>query len=287
MKRVLVLLLLALVAGAAAYMFWPRQPATTSAPQAAANHAPRGLSADEEAAFLPQICAGASAGSGGYQHNCASLPGYPSADVGGAGLGLGLTLTSVTYGQLTAAGADEAYVSYQGSFEPHADNFGGGILFHRQGSAWQLAGWYPGGAVDHCLSLTLTGRARLLCLFGFTGQGETDSMLALVSIPSGGSLALAKVLMASDLRGTMDPEGNCGLRTSADQAVLLGISGLASAANGASAQVEYVPAAQAASACAAKRFASAATQKATLALAWDGSALTISPSLTFAPAERN
>ncbi len=285
MKRIFILLLLVLVIGAGVFMFWPRPPAP--GPQGAANHDPHSLTAEEQAAFLPLVCAGVSAGSGGYQHNCASLTGYPSQDVGGAGLGLGLTLTTVIYGQLTAAGADEAYVSYQGSFEPHADNFGGGILFENQGGAWRLANWFPGGAAEHCLSLNPTGRAKLLCLFSYAGQGEADSVLDLVTIPSSGSLSLDKVLTATDLRGTMAPEANCGLRKSSDQAVLLGISSLAHAANGATAQVEYVPAAQAATACAAKGFANAATQKATLTFAWDGSALAISPKLNFAPAESN
>ncbi|MDD2706172.1 MAG: hypothetical protein PHU07_12690, partial [Acidocella sp.] len=69
MKRIFILLLLVLVIGAGVFMFWPRPPAP--GPQGAANHDPHSLTAEEQAAFLPLVCAGASAGSGGYQHNCA------------------------------------------------------------------------------------------------------------------------------------------------------------------------------------------------------------------------
>jgi hypothetical protein len=285
MKRIFGLLLVVLVIGVGIYLFWPRPPAPT--PQTATNHDPRALTAAEQASFLPLVCGGATAGSGGYRYNCTSLPGYPSQDIGGAGLGLGITLSSVMYGEISAAGANEAYVSYQGSFEPHADNFGGGVLFENQGGVWRLVNWFPGGALTHCLSLNPTGRAKLLCLFGYTSQGEADNVLDLVNISSNGSLSRSHVLVAHDLRGTIDPEANCNLQRSPDQAILLGMSALAHASNGATVQAEYVPAQQAASACAAKTFASVRTQKAMLTLAWDGSSITISPDLNFTQAGNN
>jgi len=286
MQRSAVLLLLLLVIGVGAYKLWPRHAGQPQAQQGVAvNFDTRALTGDEQAAFLPLVCGGAGAGAGGYAHSCQSLPGYPSQDYGGAGTGLGITFTSVIYGHLTGADADEAYVSYRGSFEPHASNFGGGILFHRQGNGWTLSRWYPGGAMEHCLSLNPQGRARFLCLSGFTGQGETDTTLFLVSVPSGGQLNLSPVLKASDLRETMDPNANCGQRKSADQAVLLGIDSLARGGSFATAQVDYVPAATADAACKAKNFASASAQKASLALSWDGSSVGVSPDLHFAPAE--
>jgi hypothetical protein len=82
------------------------------------NFDPRALTGDEQAAFLPLVCGGVSGGAGGYAHSCQSLPGYPSQDYGGAGTGLGITLTSVIYGHLTGDDADEAYVSYQSRMPP-------------------------------------------------------------------------------------------------------------------------------------------------------------------------
>jgi hypothetical protein len=46
-----------------------------------------------------------------------------------------------------------------------------------------------------------------------------------------------------------------------------------------------VPAAQADAACKAKTFANAPVSKATLALGWDGSSVTIAPGYNFAPSE--
>lgn len=278
MKRILLPLLFGLVLAVGVVAFWPRlMPAPGPAPGVAvANQDARALTGAEQAAFLPLACAGAGAGSAGYAHSCASLPGYPGSDYGGAGLGLGLTFTSVAYGQFSAP--DQAYVSYQGSFEPHADNFGGGILFTRQAGGWALSAWYPGGALDGCLALSSSGRSKMLCLRGFTGQGEADSVLG---IATPGEQGFTKILAASDLRGTMDPEANCGLRNAADQNVLLSIDSLARNGSGFTAAIHYVPASLAQTACAAKNFASAKVSTGTLTLDASG---TITSPLTFAPA---
>lgn len=289
MKRLLGWLLLLIILGVGVYEFWPRhggmppQPPQPPKPEAAANFDARPLSSAEQAAFLPLVCAGAGSGEQGYAHGCQGLPGYPSQDYGGAGTGLGLTLTTVIYGHLTSDDADEAYVSYQGSFEPHANNFGGGILFHKTGNGWALSRWYPGGAMEHCLALNPQGRARFLCLFGFTGQGESDTSLFLVTIPAQGPLDLKPVLRASDLRETMVPNANCGQRQSPAQAVLLSIDSLGRNNGQITAEVNYVPADIATAACKANNFAGAATRKATLTLGWDGSQITITPDLHFAP----
>lgn len=283
MKRILVLIVLFLIAGGA-YRLWTAHnvPAPVAAPE---NTDARALSAAEQAAFLPLVCGGLSAGSDGFAHNCTSLPGYPSDDYGGAGTGLGITLTSIIEGHLSNATADEAYVSYQGSFESHADDFGGGILFTADGKGgWKLDKWVQGGVMDGCLALTPQGRARMLCLRGFTGQGETDTALMLTSIPDPSGKT---VLSASDLRETMDPNGNCGLRKSADQDVLLGIDSIARSGLGYTAQIDYVPAAIAEAACQAKDFTKAAVSKTVLSLMWNGNEITIQPAYQFAPSETN
>lgn len=268
MKRFLLPVLVIIAVIVAGVVFWPH-----SAPSVA-NTDPRALTAAEQAIFLPQACAGASAGSGGFAQNCASLPGYPSKDYGGAGLGggLGITLTSVAYGNFLTG--DEAYVSYQGSFESHATNFGGGVLFSRNSGTWELSAWYPGYSLDGCVSLTPTGEAQYACVRGSSGQGETDT--ALVK----GVASYTVLLKASDLRGTMDPEANCKLRH-AGQDVLLSIDSLTRT----EVTIEEVPAAVADSACAAHHFADAPVTKTTLPLTWDGTTLHLPAGLNFAPAE--
>lgn len=279
MKKLLLLIVL-LALGAGGYWYWTRDNMPAPA-QAAANSDARVLIAAEQTAFLPLVCGGASTGSDGYAHNCTSLPGYPSSDYGGAGTGLGITLTSVITGHLSDATADEAYVSYQGSFESHADNFGGGILFAADGKGgWNLKKWVPGGAMDGCLSLNPQGRAKFLCVAGSTGQGETDTVLLAESIPETQGTNL---LTASDLRQTMDPNANCGLRKSAGQDVLLGIDGIARSGAGYALQIEYVPAAPAEAACKSKNFANAPVSKTSLTLTWDGSAVHIASGFNFAP----
>ena len=283
MKNLALLLVLVLL-GAGGYYLWsnhnPSAPALGPA-AAAANTDARGLTDAEQAAFLPSVCGGMSAGSEGYAHNCTSLPGYPSADYGGAGTGLGITLTSVIQGHLSSATADEAYVSYQGSFESHADNFGGGILFSADGKGgWTREKWVPGGVTDGCLSLNPQGRAKMLCLVGSSGQGETDTALTTLSLPDSRGETL---LTGSDLRQTMDSNANCGLRKSASQDVLLGIDNIARAGTGYTAQIEYVAAADAETACKAKNFANTKVSKTALTLTWDGNAMQIAPVFNFAP----
>ncbi|WP_298285700.1 hypothetical protein [Acidocella sp.] len=277
MRRVILLVLAVLLGGggylaAKAWLF--------PAPQAVANQNLRPLTSAEQAVFLPLVCGGASAGSDGYAHDCASLPGYPSDDYGGAGLGLGITLTSITQGQLTGAGRDEAYVSYLGSFEPHVTNFGGGILFTRGAAGgWALAKWFPGASLDGCLSLSPQGRARFLCLKSYEGQGVADTSLTVMQVGS----APRPVLAATDLRASLNAEANCGQVNAPSQAVLLALAGLRRTAVGFGVQATYVAAGTAATACAAHAFATAPTQTATLTLTPDGDGFTLSPALTFAP----
>jgi len=275
-KLLLIIILLAL--GAGGYWYWTRDNAPA---QAAANSDARALTGAEQAVFLPLVCGGASAGSDGFAQNCTSLPGYPSSDYGGAGTGLGITLTSIITGHLSNATADEAYVSYQGSFESHADNYGGGILFKADGNGgWIVQKWVQGGILDGCLSLNPQGRARFLCTAGSTGQGETDTVLLTQRIPDARGKNL---LAASDLRQTMDPNSNCGLRTSASQDVLLSIDGIARSGTGYAVQIQYVPAATAETACKVKNFATAPVSKTSLTLDWDGSAAHITSGFHFAP----
>jgi hypothetical protein len=273
-KRILLVVVALAAVALAAVWLWPHPSVPANG---ADNSGPSALSPAEQAAFLPLVCGGAGAGSGGYAHSCASLTGYPTSDYGGAGLGLGLTLTSVAYGDFT--GPDQAYVSYQGSFEPHASNFGGGMLFTRSGTGWALSSWVPGNAMDGCTVVNPQGATPFICVRGSTGQGETDTVLGVWNVTSASP---ARVLLrASDLRGTMDPEANCG-PLQPGQAVLLGIDSVTRAGGGFSAQVEYVPANMAQPLCAEHKFEQVTPIVTFLPVSAD--ATQVSLPVTFAPA---
>ncbi|HUB96037.1 MAG TPA: hypothetical protein VL993_08975, partial [Stellaceae bacterium] len=130
---------------------------------------------------------------------CGAMKGYP-----GNPKGATLSLYAIAYGSFTAAGADEAYLSYGSSVEPHANNFGGGVLLAREGGAWRVVHWYPGGQMDNCLALPAAGKTRMLCLSGWTGQGELDSSLWVKEAPFAQDRA---VLKAQDQRGVAADHG--------------------------------------------------------------------------------
>lgn len=281
MKRLVIIVAALVIALIIALVARPGHTPTPGTEQAL-NLAPRPLSNAQQAAFLPLVCAKATGPSGLYAHQCASLPGYPAADYGGAGLGLGISLQNVILGHLTSAEADEAYVTYAGSFEPHANNYGGGILLTKEAGKWTLKAWYPGGQASTCVLLTPTGRAHFVCMNGWEGQGEVDTSLTLTTLPppSGDRPAL---LRAKDLRDTMNPNANCqGVLPG--QTILLSIKALAPAADGAKATIAYISAATAHNACATSQLANAKPTIGTLDLHWHDGHIDITPKLDFAPA---
>lgn len=280
MKRLVIIVAALVIALVIALVARPFHAPTSTAEQAL-NIAPRPLSNAQQAAFLPLVCAKATGPSGIYAHQCASLPGYPSTDYGGAGLGLGISLQNVIFGHLSNADADEAYVTYAGNFEPHADNYGGGILFTKDAGTWKLKAWYPGGQANSCVLLTPKGRAHFICVNEWEGQGEVDTSLTLTTLPprQGDRPALLK---AKDLRDTMNPNANCqGVLPG--QNILLSIKALEPSADGAKATIAYVSAATAQSACAASQFANAKPIIGTLDLHWHDGHIAITPKLDFAP----
>lgn len=296
MKRIAALLSLIVIIGGGLIIFWPHGDSQTGSNQPAGgsqaptqqngappvNQNPHPLTDAEQTAFLPLVCAEATGAGGGFAHQCNALPGYPSQDYGGAGLGLGITLQSVIYGHFTSADEADAYVTYAGSFEPHVNNFGGGLLFTGGPGAWKLKAWHPGGQAGNCVSLNPTGTAKFVCLYEYDAQGEEDSLLSVTSLPPPSGQKSA-ILSASDLRGTVNSNGNCNNLPSGD-AVLISIDHLSPAPGGATAGISYVSASDAKSACAAKNFANAPVKTATLKLKWNGSKLSISPDMSFAPA---
>src|ERR1700761_2088742 len=100
-----------------------------------ADHDSRKLTLGEQRAFFPLVCAHAVAHS--KTANCDRVRGYPDTSPIPDGP-FSITLDAIATGAFTRAGADEAYVTYGASFEPHANNFGGGILFARARGGWRL-----------------------------------------------------------------------------------------------------------------------------------------------------
>lgn len=285
MKRFAVLVIAVVVVAILAALGWsghlPGMRQSSSSSQSL-NLAPRSLTEAEQTMFLNLVCAKASGPAEGYAHQCASLPGYPSSDYGGAGLGLGITLQTVIYGHLSSATANEAYVTYEGSFEPHATNYGGGILFAKAADGWKLLGWHPGGQADMCVLLTPIGRAKFVCLNSWEGQGESDTSLFLQNLPPPQN-GQPPVLAARDLRDTLTPNANCqGLQ--AGQNVLLSINSLTATSSGAEAKISYVSAQAAQAACGTSQFPKAPSTNATLTLTWDGTHLKITPPMNFGAA---
>jgi hypothetical protein len=140
----------------------------------AADHDPRPLTTAEQAVFVPLVCGGAiqliPRADPPYSHRCATLIGYP----GGADrLAMlahdprkDMRFPTVSYGSFTQPSADEAYVSYDASFAPHVEMFGGGILFRHNHGSWRLVAWFPAERRAKCIALPGEGKQEMLCLEG-------------------------------------------------------------------------------------------------------------------------
>ncbi len=236
----------------------------------------RRLTAQERALFERLLCDKPTMQ--GTDLTCAGLPGYPG-DTAGATL----SLDSIVYGSFSDAGGDEAYLSYSSSVEPHANNFGGGVLLARAGSSWRLVDWYPGGQMDDCLALTGGGKTRMLCLAGYTGQGEADSSIWVRELPFDHDSA---VLKAQDQRGI---GSDVAPEACADgEAVLLSIDSLKRATDPAAfavASITYATAKDAAEACKRGKFADVRENKGEVKVVIEqGAAKAITP-LQFAPTD--
>src|SRR5271157_667256 len=121
-----------------------------SAFAADASHDPHKLSAEEERGILPAVCRNAVREK--HQFKCAELIGYPT---DGAAFNENtrkasgeISFAAIAYGNFTTKDADEAYVTYEG-LEPHADNFGGGIVL-RRAERWTIVSPCPAPVYRKC-----------------------------------------------------------------------------------------------------------------------------------------
>lgn len=151
------------------------------APTGAATSAndPRPMTQVERAAFMRLTCGNMKQGIEPGIYRCLPLIGYPR-DVTAPDF----RLSTVAYGAFTRVGADQAYATYDTLAEPHMFDFGGGILFDRSGSAWKLVRWYRGGQMDRCVALPGTGIVRMLCLSGYSQEGEVLTMVSVRAVPA-------------------------------------------------------------------------------------------------------
>ncbi len=153
--------------------------AIARAAAATSGHDPHPMTKTERASFLRLTCRNTAQGDGPGLYRCSSLIGYP-----GHMAPPDFQLSTVAYGAFTSAGADQAYVTYFTLLEAHMFNFGGGILFDRSGDGWKLVRWYRGGQMDRCVALPEAGRVRMLCLSGYTQEGELFTMVSVRAVPA-------------------------------------------------------------------------------------------------------
>ncbi len=237
----------------------------------------RRLTADERALFEKLLCDQPTMQ--GQDLTCVRLLGYSGQTAGAT-----LSLDSIAFGSFSKAGADEAYLTYGSSIEPHANNFGGGVLLARAGNSWQLVTWYPGGQMDDCLALPGGGKTKMLCLAGYTGQGEEDSSIWVRELPFDNDIAVIKAQDQRGLGGDVAPS----ICADPSAAVLLSIDALKRAADPAVfavATITYATAGDAAEACKRGKFANVKEQKGEAKVVLDGgNAKAITP-LQFAPTD--
>jgi hypothetical protein len=202
-----------------------------SVPYAAeVSHDPRALTDVEIKTFVPLLCR--SPVFYDAQFNCDKIINYPSPDSVDDNDNfphVDISLIAITYGAFTASKVHEAYVSYTSSFEPHATNFGGGILFDRVRGRWRLIRWYPGGQMDHCLSYSAGVLQEMLCLSGYTGQGQIYSSVSVMHVSEEND-NYTVLVKAQDDREDGSPEDpnneDCERQREKDEVILLSVDTL-------------------------------------------------------------
>lgn len=82
-------------------------------------------------------------------------------------------------GKFAGGGRTLLVVSYQSGCEPHAENFGGAVLFEQTGGKPVFSRFLPGSQTNDCVVLPRGAqRDILVCLTGFMGQGVIEGGVA-------------------------------------------------------------------------------------------------------------
>jgi hypothetical protein len=256
------------------------------------SHDPHKLSAEEERIVLPAICRNAIPEK--HQFKCAELLGYPSS---GAAFNENtrkatgeISLAAIAYGNFTTNDTKEAYVTYLG-IEPHADNFGGGIVLRGTKDGWKVERWVPGGQMDTCVALPGPGLQKMLCLSGYTGMGEDDSSVWILDasqLARGGALKRDSVLKAQDGREASNPDYYCKSALSSHRDMLLSVDDLTRSQQPgilATSKITNATAADVRDACAHGTFSDIGTQDGVVRYRLMQGRIVIDPPPKFAPVD--
>ena len=179
------------------------------------HHVARELSHEELQVFLPLVCVDAiesrDAWGGGY--HCATVPQHSELlgahDAAGNSAKPVLALTAVIYGGFTAAGVQEAYLTYHAEGEGHVNNEGGGVLLRRVKQQWRLVHWYPGAQLDQCVVIparmdAIKKPTRMVCRGTSSGQGQETSDLVVAKISHDARRVIfSPILVAEDIQGAL------------------------------------------------------------------------------------
>jgi hypothetical protein len=217
----------------------------------------RKLSVAEQSTFMPVACQNPVAKNGSL--SCDGILNYPDNEWGKDDT---ISFQAIAYGAFTRAGADQSYITYESTIEPHASNYGGGILFERDRGQWKLAAWYPGNQMDHCIALPSGEKLKMLCLTRTEAMGQTLDVVWTGSVPESpdddSDSDAHGLLTALDERDTAAPNDQCTRKRAKDAAILLDISALKRSANPAffaEASIRYATADDSNAACKRDRFA--------------------------------
>jgi hypothetical protein len=156
---------------------------TSAAPAAAAS-----TSTADKRAILSAICEKGQIRKGA----CRRARGYPE----GRRCDIGLTGEG---GEGRFLGDEAVYLvaGYTSGCEPHANNWGGALIFSRgAGGKLTFLGYQPGMAVTDCLVMARSGGGeRLVCQAGWMGQGYASEIIGEVVLTQG-----TEGLVAADLQ---------------------------------------------------------------------------------------
>jgi hypothetical protein len=173
---------------------------------------------DPTAALLRQICDGSEI----RGNECARAKEYPG------GNACSVTLSDDRWVGRFISSQTILLVGYQSDCEPHANNFGGSIVFEQAGQSYVFDSYQPGLVLTECTSLPRSPlQDRLVCLTGHMGQGFLESTISEVVFTRNFSRSIDTSIDV--LVTATDSSGAYGVNKVAckEARVLFGFSGLA------------------------------------------------------------
>jgi hypothetical protein len=152
--------------------------AAVAAFAASASSATQGVSEADMRAILAAVCQPGKIG----KQSCDKLRGYPD---GRDDCGIELTGDG---GEGRLLAGDTVYlVADYSNCEPHANSWGGSVLFERKGGGLDFRGYFPGVRLSGCVAMTAGARDRLVCTSGSMFQGYESDMVHEVVLAKDGA----------------------------------------------------------------------------------------------------